>query len=110
MTDGHDPLPDLDALLAKASAGDRGAVEQVRLLGWAELNRIARLQLARQPKVKLPDIPEMDLVLVDEAFLKLFGDKPMQFRDTSHFLAVAAAAMHVALVDHQRRQRRRRRS
>lgn len=40
--------------------------------------------------------------VVNEAFLKLFGQGQQRFRDRGHFLAIAATAMRQVLVDHAR--------
>ena len=47
--------------------------------------------------------------IVNEAYVRLVGQKAVQWRDRTHFFAVAASVMRHLLVDHARARRRIRR-
>lgn len=47
--------------------------------------------------------------LVNEVYMRLVGDNPMQWRDRRHFFGAAAEAMRRVLVDHARKVRSKKR-
>lgn len=99
--------PDSDApgevtqLLARVSAGEVRAREQLAALVYDELHQLARRVFGGQPAHHTLQ----PTALVSEAWLKLVKPQALQgVRDRSHFRAVAAAAMRQILVDHARRK------
>lgn len=76
--------------------------EMVRIV-YAELKAIAEGCLSAER----PGITLQATALVNEAFVKLFGRRDVEWEGRRHFYAVAAIAMRRLLVDAARRQRRR---
>lgn len=93
-------------LLRLSREGDSQAREQVFQAVFAHLRRIAaaRLRMERGNQELEPT------ELVNEAYLDLFGRSGREFADRTHFLAVAARAMHCILVDLARRRKAAKRS
>ena len=87
-------------LLARWRAGDRDALDALVPLVYDELRRLARHYL-RQER---PGHTLQSTALVHEAFVRLVGHKPPQWKDRAHFFAVAAQLMRRILVDHARRR------
>lgn len=86
-------------LLAAARQGDGSAMHRLVPLLYDELRARARRELRR----RRPGRTLTTTALVHEAYLKLVG-RDADFRDRSHFLAVAALAMRHVLVDAARRR------
>jgi RNA polymerase sigma factor (TIGR02999 family) len=87
----------MDHSSPSGSADDR--VSELFQVAHASLRRLAASYLSRERK----DHTLQPTALVNEAFLKLENvSQPFQFRDRSHFQAVAALAMRQILVDHAR--------
>ena len=89
-SDQNPPAPRSEAVRNKAEA--------LLPLVYDELRRIAADYL-RQDR---PDHTLQPTALVHEAFLKLARNSNADWRDESHFRAVAAMAMRQILVDHAR--------
>jgi len=92
-------------LLAKWSHGDTAALEKLTPLVYDELRRLAHHYMEGQR----PDHTLQTTALVNEAYLRLAGQKRPNFADRSHFLAVAAKAMRQILVNHAKAQQRQKR-
>jgi RNA polymerase sigma factor (TIGR02999 family) len=91
---------DLTAWLRAWSAGDN-AVEQPLLLAvYDELRRQARLQLRRERR----EHSLSPTAVVHEAYLRLLGQRRMEWESREQFFAVAARTMRRVLVDHARRR------
>jgi RNA polymerase sigma factor (TIGR02999 family) len=67
-------------------------------LVYGELRRIAQSFMRRQR----PGHTLQPTALVNEAFLKLFGDAQPEVADRAHFLALMSRVMRQVLVDHAR--------
>ena len=91
---------ELNRLLQEWSYGDRGALDQLMPEVHAELHRLARSYLARERRGHTLQ----PTALINEAYLKLAGERAMQWRSRSHFVAVAAQMMRLILVDHCRKK------
>ena len=91
--------PDVTALLADWSRGDRGALTQLLPLVYEELRRIAARQLLRE-RVGHTLQPT---ALVHEAYLRLVGQRRVDWHNRAHFYGVASQIMRRILVDHARR-------
>lgn len=88
-------------LLQNWSGGDRAALDALMPLVHDELHRLARSYLSRER----PGQTLQPTALVNEAYLKLVGEREMEWRSRSHFIAVAAQLMRFILVDHCRKKR-----
>lgn len=91
-----DSVP-LTEWLRAASAGDRAAGERAYSLVYAELRRLAALQIARGDGHTLTPT-----ALVSETFLKLAGGSLAALNDRRHFFNLAARAMRQTVIDHAR--------
>ncbi len=89
-------------LLAAHRGGDAGAFERMIPLVYADLRRLARLQLRRMRPGETLDTT----ALVHEAYLKLVDQDRAVYQDRGHFLAVSAIAMRQLIVDHARHRGR----
>jgi len=85
-------------LLDEVRRGDPGAPGRLFTLVYDKLLDIARIQRRRQPSTETLNTT----ALVHEAYIKLFGSGNRDFRDRSHFMAVAAIAMRQILIGHAR--------
>jgi RNA polymerase sigma factor (TIGR02999 family) len=90
--------PSITELLQDWRAGDRGALDALIPLVYAELRRLADSYLRRER----PNHTFRPTDLVGEAYVRLAGTQ-FDIRDRAHFLAVAARLMRQILVDHARR-------
>jgi RNA polymerase sigma-70 factor, ECF subfamily len=96
---------DITELLMAHRAGQSGALADLMPAVYADLRRIARLQLrGRRPGATLDTGG-----LVHEAYLRLIDQERAGWSDRRHFFAVAAIAMRQLAVDHARARTRRKR-
>src|SRR5262249_30314142 len=86
------------ALLRQFAAGDRSALDRLIPLVYEELRRIARGHLRREPAGHTLQ----PTALVHEAYARLAGHTDAEFRDRTHFMAIAARVMRQILTDHAR--------
>lgn len=89
---------DITRLLQAAGNGDRGALDRVFDLLYAELRRIAGQRIGSQGGATLTPTG-----LVHEAYLKLARAEALPLENRGHFLACAARAMRQVLGDLARR-------
>ena len=87
-------------LLTRWSSGDTSAREALVPLVYNELRRIARRCLSGQRS----DHTLQPTALVHEAYLRLVRYDSIDWRDRTHFFALAAQIMRQILVDHARKQ------
>jgi RNA polymerase sigma factor (TIGR02999 family) len=93
------PLPhQVTSLLRAWSAGDQSAQHRLFELVHKELYQLARQYMAHE---RTGHILEPG-ALVNEAYLRLIDINQIQWRDRSHFFAVAARVMRRILVDNAR--------
>src|SRR5262249_59924586 len=91
-------MPEVTQLLQAWSNGDKGALDKLAPIVFAELKRLARRQMARER----PDHTLESGALVNEAFLRLTGWKDAQWQNRAHFFGMCARMMRQILVDHAR--------
>lgn len=91
-------MDDVSMLLQAANGGDRAAADRAFTLVYAELQRIARRQVARASAG--PGATS----LVHEVYLRLARPDAMQVDNREHFFALAARAMRQLAVDHARQR------
>jgi RNA polymerase sigma factor (TIGR02999 family) len=89
-------------LLKGWSSGDREAAEQVLPLVYGELRRISARQLRRERD----DHTLQPTAIVHEAYLRLAGQKGLEWPSRAHFFAFAAHLIRRILVDHARNRNR----
>lgn len=96
---------EITALLAAWGSGDQAALDQLMPLVYDELRRMAHRYLGRERAGHTLQ----SAALVNEAYLKLLGERQMDWQNRAHFFAVAAQAMRQILVDYARTRNRDRR-
>lgn len=97
---------DVDQLLGKLRNGDESAIDKLTTMLYGELHRIASRHLKRERAAHTLQTT----ALVNEAYLKLVGDRERVFASRVHFLAVASRVMRQVLVDYARARTTRKRS
>ena len=99
-----DNMSDATVMLAAIEAGDPKAAEQLLVLVYDELRRLAASKLAREA----PGHTLQPTALVHEAWLRLVGEQNPSFKDRTHFFRASAEAMRHILIDRARRKQTRR--
>ncbi|MFN0105273.1 MAG: sigma-70 family RNA polymerase sigma factor [Bryobacteraceae bacterium] len=93
--------PGVTNLLRRLSAGDRSAQDELIPLIYGELKRIAGASM----RGERPGHSLQATALVHEVYIRLAGNKNADWKDRSHFFAVAAHVMRQVLVDYARARR-----
>jgi RNA polymerase sigma factor (TIGR02999 family) len=88
----------ITSLLTQWSQGDRGALDRMIPLVYAELRKIAARELRREPAGQ----PFEPTDLVHALFLQLVDQRHATWENRAHFYAVVAQMMRRILVDHAR--------
>ena len=94
-------MSDATVMLAAINAGDPKAADELLVLVYDELRRLAASKLAHEA----PGQTLQPTALVHEAWLRLVGDKSPAFKDREHFFRASAEAMRRILIDRARRRR-----
>src|SRR5438128_1105997 len=89
---------DVTQLLESWSHGDGQALERLTPLVYEELRQLAGYYLRRER----PGHTLQSTALVHEAYLRLVGQREVQWRNRAHFFGVAAQMIRRILVDHAR--------
>jgi RNA polymerase sigma factor (TIGR02999 family) len=76
------------------------SVDELTPLVHAELHRLARRYLAREHAGHTLQ----PTALVNEAYIRLAGERKVQWRNRAHFVGMAAQVMRFILVDHARKK------
>jgi RNA polymerase sigma factor (TIGR02999 family) len=87
-------------MLKAWSGGDGSALEQLTPIVYEELHRIARRSFLSEREQHLLQ----PSALVNEAFLRLMGDTPVEWANRTHFFAFSARLMRQILIDFARAQ------
>jgi len=87
-------------MLAAIGAGDSKAAEQLLVLVYDELRRLAASKMAHEA----PGQTLQPTALVHEAWLRLAGAQAHSFNDREHFFRASAEAMRRILIDRARRK------
>ncbi len=93
-------IPGVTELLQEWRGGDASALERLIPLVYRELRTLARRCLSGERAQTLQTTG-----LVNEAYLRLARSSRVQWRDRTHFFAVAAQLMRRVLVDEARKRR-----
>jgi len=96
-----DEMSDATVMMAAIEAGDPKAAEQLLVLVYDELRRVAASKLAQEA----PGQTLQPTALVHEAWLRLVGDHKPSFNDRAHFFRASAEAMRHILIDRARRKK-----
>jgi RNA polymerase sigma factor (TIGR02999 family) len=88
-------------LLTDWSGGDPAAFGELVPLVYSELHRLAR----RHMRGEKPGHTLQTSALVNEAYLRLAGQKRVLWQNRAHFFAIAAQMMRRILVDYARKKR-----
>jgi RNA polymerase sigma factor (TIGR02999 family) len=86
-------------LLAAWSRGDKAALQRLVPLVERELQLLARRYLRRER----PDHTLQTTALVNEAYLRLVGQREPRWQNRAHFFGIAAQMMRRILIDHARK-------
>lgn len=104
--DGRKPGPaDITRILQEWQAGSAEALERLMPIVYDELRLLASRQLAhewRHDRLQTTAI-------VNEAYVKLFGQRDVDWKNRGHFFAIAAHLMRRILIDHVRHEGREKR-
>jgi len=101
--DGQSRSPDdVTRILHEWKDGNREALDRLIPIVYEELRTIASRQLAREWR---HDRLQTTTV-VNEAYVKLFAQREVDWQNRGHFFAIAAQLMRRILVDHARRELR----
>ncbi len=92
-------------LLHEWQHGSQDAFDRLVPLVYDELHMLASRQLSREWRHDRPQTT----VIVNEAYLKLFGQRQVDWQNRGQFFALAAQLMRRILVDHARRNLRQKR-
>jgi len=92
---------DVTEILIRIDDGDSSAVDELLPRVYAELQNLARAQMANERA----NHTLQATALVHEAYLRLVQtSSPLEWKSRGHFFAAAAEAMRRILVDHARRR------
>lgn len=98
MSDPTQQTQHVTALLAKWGGGDREALDALTPLIYDELRRLAKAYLRRERANHTLE----GTALVHEAYMRLVDQRAVEWRNRSHFFAIAAECIRRILVDHAR--------
>jgi len=87
-------------LLADGSGGDQAALDKLIPLVEVELHRLAHYYMSRERVGHTLQTT----ALVDEAYLRLVGQKNIDWHNRGHFFGIAAKLMRQILVDYARKR------
>lgn len=91
---------EVTSLLRDAAAGDREAFHRLLPLIYGELREVARIRR----RFERADHTLGTTALVHEAYIRLVGQRRVEWRNRRQFLAVASEAMRRILVDYARQR------
>ena len=87
-------------LLQRWADGDAAALESLWPLVYDDIRRLARRQMSRERA----DHTLQGTALVNEAFIRLSGQRVLEWQNREQFLSLAAQIMRRVLVDHARQR------
>jgi RNA polymerase sigma factor (TIGR02999 family) len=96
---------EITRLLHQWQNGNQDAFERLVPLVYNELHTLASRHLAREWRHERLQTT----AVVNEAYMKLFGQREVDWQNRGHFFAIAAQLMRRILVDHARRDLRQKR-
>src|SRR5436190_19021333 len=96
---------EITQILQEWQAGSQVALDRLIPLVYAELHTLASRQLSHEWRAGRLQTT----VVVNEAYIKLFGQREVDWQNRGHFFAIAAQIMRRILIDHARREGRHKR-
>ena len=93
-------MGDATVILAGVKRGEPNAADELLVLVYDELRRLATSKMARES----PGQTLQPTELVHEAWLRLVGSESPKFENRAHFFSAAAEAMRRILIDRARRK------
>jgi RNA polymerase sigma factor (TIGR02999 family) len=93
-------MSDVTQILSAIERGDAKASDELLPLVYEELRRLAAYKMASES----PDQTLQPTALVHEAWLRLTGNKELNWNGRTHFFAASAEAMRRILIDNARRK------
>ena len=100
MNDETDDHSDVAALLEEIASGRHDAAETLMPLVYDRLRLLAQKLLGHES----PGHTLQPTALVNEAYLRMVGQKQVDWQGKTHFFAIGAKMMRRILVDHARRK------
>ena len=94
-------MSDVTRILNAIERGDTKATDELLPLVYEELRVLAAQKLSHES----PGQTLQATALVHEAYLRLVGNDPPNWKSRGHFFAAAAEAMRRILIDHARRKK-----
>jgi RNA polymerase sigma-70 factor, ECF subfamily len=104
MGERRDPAA-ITRLLHELRDGSGAAFEELVPVVYAELHTLAARRLSREWRHQRMQTTSV----VNEAYMKLFGQREVDWQNRGHFFAIAAQLMRRILIDHARRHLREKR-
>jgi RNA polymerase sigma factor (TIGR02999 family) len=95
-----EPRHDVTRLLSRWRGGDDQALEELASLVYGELRRMAGRYLRHERTGQTLQTYD----LIHEAFLRLMGQRHVDWQNRAHFFGIAAQMMRRILTDHARRR------
>ncbi len=92
-------------ILIELRNGDTTAIDELLPLVYGELRRLANSYLRRERS----DHTLQPTALVHEAYLRLVGQKPIEWENRAHFFGVSARLMREILIEYARAKNRQKR-
>src|SRR5687768_638218 len=105
MEAGRQQPADITRMLQDWKRGNRDALDRLIPVVYEELRALASRQLAREWRHNRLQTT----AVVNEAYVKLFGQREIDWQNRGHFFAIAAQLMRRILVDHARSELRQKR-
>lgn len=95
------PPSDITQMLSRWSEGDQEALDDLLPIVYEQLRKLAHARVQRERSGHTLNTT----ALVHEAYLKLVGINPVQWKDRAHFFALASGVMRRLLVDYAYRRK-----
>ncbi len=96
---------EITVLLKSLKEGDKSTQDEIIKILYHELHKIAQNLINKESA----NITYQATELVNEAYLRLFDAKKLNWQDRKHFLSTAVVVMRRFLVDHARKKAAKRR-
>jgi RNA polymerase sigma-70 factor (ECF subfamily) len=93
---------EITQILQEWRSGNQVALDRLMPIVYDELHALASRQLAHEWRAGRLQTT----VVVNEAYIKLFGQRDVDWQNRGHFFAIAAQIMRRILIDHARHERR----
>lgn len=92
-------------LLKRLKSGEDGVYDKLYPLIYEELRQLSYAQMSRQAD----DHTLSETELLHETYLKMIDQSQIDFKDKSHFMAIASRCMRQILIDYARKKHARKR-